>query len=65
MGEPSRPLLDIPVRQGRAGLVVVAGLNPLAAVQEAGIPTENRALARLCEVSALSSLTEPHNVTPA
>lgn len=56
MGEPSRPLLDIPVRQGRAGLVVVAGLNPLAAVQEAGIPTENRALARLCEVSELAPL---------
>ncbi len=64
LGEPSRPLLDIPVGQGRAGIVVAAGLNPLAAVQEAGIPTENRALARLCEVAELSDLGEDAAVKP-
>jgi hypothetical protein len=53
VGEPSRPLLEIPVDQGRAGIVVAAGLNPLAAVYEAGIATENRAMARLCEFEAL------------
>jgi repressor of nif and glnA expression len=56
VGEPSRPLVEIPVDQGRAGIVVTAGLNPLAAVQEAGIPTENRALARLTEFGSLVSL---------
>ena len=56
VGEPSRPLLDIPVDHGRAGLIIAAGLNPLAAVQEAGIPCENRALARLCEFGDLVSL---------
>jgi len=56
VGEPSRTVLDIPVSQGRAGLVIAAGLNPLAAVQEAGIPTENRALARLCDFGELVSL---------
>jgi hypothetical protein len=56
VGEPSRPLVEIPVDQGRAGLVVAVGLNLLAAVQEAGIPTENRAMARLCEFETLQPL---------
>ena len=56
LGEPSRPLLEIPVGRGRAGLIVAAGLNLLAAVQEAGIPTTNRAMARLCEFQRLVPL---------
>jgi HTH-type transcriptional regulator, global nitrogen regulator NrpRI len=56
VGEPNRPLLEIPVDQGRAGIVIAAGLNPLAAVQEAGIPVENRAMARLCDFETLVPL---------
>jgi HTH-type transcriptional regulator, global nitrogen regulator NrpRI len=56
LGEPGRPLLEIPVDLGRAGIVIVAGLNPMAAVSEAGIPTENRALARLYDFEALTPL---------
>ncbi|MFO8014978.1 MAG: NrpR regulatory domain-containing protein [Phycisphaerae bacterium] len=56
VGEPSRPLAEIPVGQGRAGLIIAAGLNPVAAVHEAGIRTENRAMARLCEFGELESL---------
>jgi len=56
VGKPSRPLADIPVDRGRAGLIVAAGLNPIAAVQEAGIPTQNRAMARLCEFQDLEPL---------
>jgi HTH-type transcriptional regulator, global nitrogen regulator NrpRI len=56
VGEPSRPLLEIPVGAGRVGVIVAAGLNPLAAVEEAGIPTENRAMARLCEFKTLEPL---------
>jgi HTH-type transcriptional regulator, global nitrogen regulator NrpRI len=56
VGEPSRPLLEIPVAHNRAGIVVAAGLNPLAAVEEAGIPTENRAMARLCDFRKLMPL---------
>ncbi len=58
VGEPSRTLLEIPVGHGRVGIVVTAGLNPLAAVQEAGIPTENRALSRLYEYSDLAPLAK-------
>ncbi|HUW99706.1 MAG: NrpR regulatory domain-containing protein [Phycisphaerae bacterium] len=56
VGQPSRPLFDIPVGPSRTGIVVTAGLNPLAAVQEAGIPTSNRALARLYDFAALTAL---------
>lgn len=58
VGEPNRPLLDIPVEAGRAGLVVAAGLNPLAAVEEAGVPTENRAMVRLAEFRTLEPLVQ-------
>lgn len=56
VGEPNRPLIGIPIVQGRVGIVVSGGLNPLAAIQESGIPTENHALSRLCEYSSLVSL---------
>jgi repressor of nif and glnA expression len=37
VGWPGRPLLDIPVSEGRLGLVVVGGLNPVAILEEQGI----------------------------
>jgi repressor of nif and glnA expression len=54
VGAPGKPLLDIPVSPGRVGLIVAAGLNPVAAVEETGIPTENRAMASLYEFGNLS-----------
>ena len=56
VGRPSRPLAEVPVDVGRAGLIVAAGLNAIAAVQEAGIPTANRAMARLCKFQDLEPL---------
>lgn len=53
VGRPGRTLLDIPVSQGRAGLVVAAGLNPLGAIEEAGIETENHAMATLHDFDRL------------
>jgi repressor of nif and glnA expression len=54
VGIPGKPLLDVPVSQGRVGLVVAAGLNAVAAVEEAGIETENHAMAVLHEFGKLS-----------
>jgi len=53
MGRAGQPLLDIPVAPGRAGLVVAAGLNAMAAVEEAGIETENHAMAAIHEFAEL------------
>jgi len=55
VGIPGHPVLDVPVSHGRVGLVVAAGLNPVAAVEEDGIPTDNRAMAALCEFESLRS----------
>ena len=58
VGRPGRPLLDIPVQQGRAGLIVAAGLNPLAAVEEAGVQTVSHAMAALHEFADLIPASE-------
>jgi repressor of nif and glnA expression len=54
-GKPGHELLDIPVEFGRIGIVVIGGLNPLAAVEEAGIVTHNRALSTLVDYGELRS----------
>lgn len=53
LGKPGQPLLDVPVAQGRVGIILAAGLNALAAVEEAGIETENHAMASLQEFETL------------
>jgi len=37
VGWPGRPLLEIPVSEGRVGLVVIGGLNPVAILEEQGM----------------------------
>ncbi len=58
IGEPNSPLLEIPVGLDRAGLCVVGGLNPIAALEEAGIETRSSAMSDLVEYSKLTSFAE-------
>ncbi len=53
IGSPNQPLLDVPVPQGRAGLLVCGGLNPIAAVVEAGISVTSAAMSTLYEYERL------------
>ena len=53
IGKPGRPLLDIPVSEGRVGMIVAGGLNPIAAVEESGIATENTAMKGLLQFTRL------------
>jgi HTH-type transcriptional regulator, global nitrogen regulator NrpRI len=57
-GKPNQPLLDIPVGADKVGMIVVGGLNPVAAAEEAGVYTENRAMSTLYEYSKLMSFNE-------
>ncbi|OPY64803.1 MAG: Ribonuclease R winged-helix domain protein [Syntrophorhabdus sp. PtaU1.Bin050] len=57
-GKPNQPFLDIPVGVDKVGMLAVGGLNPIAAVQEAGIETENRAMSTLYEYSKLLSFND-------
>ena len=47
LGQPNQPLLDIPVSEGRTGMIVIGGMNPFAAMVEAGIPLELESLSGL------------------
>jgi HTH-type transcriptional regulator, global nitrogen regulator NrpRI len=51
IGQPNRPLLDIPVADGRTGMIAIDGLNPVAVLHEAGIPVELSPLSGLEELS--------------
>lgn len=53
IGSPNQPLLDVPVGQGRVGVVVCGGLNPMAAVVESGIDIASTAMSTLCEFDEL------------
>lgn len=55
IGEPNRPLLEVPVGIDKVGMVIVGGLNPVAAVEESGIPTESKAMSTLHEYSRLTN----------
>ncbi len=52
-GLPNQPLFGIPVSDGHTGMIVVGGLNPIAAVHEAGIPVTLRSLAGLMPCQTL------------
>jgi HTH-type transcriptional regulator, global nitrogen regulator NrpRI len=51
VGRPNCPLLDIPVSEGRTGMITIDGLNPIAALHEAGIPVELNPLSGLEDIS--------------
>ncbi len=56
LGSPNQPLLDIPVSAGRVGLIVAGGLNPIAAIEEAGLATSSHAMHALCDFSRLQKI---------
>ena len=58
IGEPNSQLLEIPVGLDRAGLCVVGGLNPIAALEESGIETTSSAMSDLVEYSELRSFSD-------
>ncbi len=58
VGKPSQPLFEAPVLADRVGLVVIGGLNPLAALEEAGVSTENRAMSGMIEFEELIPWTK-------
>lgn len=53
IGNPNQPLLEMPVAMDKAGMVVVGGLNPIAALEEKGIPTVSKAMSTLYKFSEL------------
>lgn len=57
-GNPNQPLLEIPVSMDKAGMVIVGGLNPIAALEETGISTVSKAMSTLYKFSDLIKFKE-------
>lgn len=49
MGEVSKPLCGVPVDLNRVGMILIGGLNPVAAAVESGIEVENRAMSTVMD----------------
>ncbi len=58
---PQQDCLGIPLSPGRAGLVIFGNLNPVAVLEEEGIPAVSYSMAALCEYSDLVPVTEYEN----
>ncbi len=58
MGHTSEPVCEVPVELNKIGLVLIGGLNPVAAAQEAGIETESRAMSTVMEYRDLIKIEE-------
>lgn len=58
IGQPSRDLLNIPVREGSCGVIVIGGLNPVSIFEERGIPVTYSALSGFMEYEELYSYEE-------
>jgi len=57
-GEPNQPLLDIPVGMDRVGMIIVGGLNPVAAIEESNIQTYTSAISVLYDCRELVNFEE-------
>jgi repressor of nif and glnA expression len=58
IGNPNQPLLEMPVNVDKAGMIIVGGLNPVAALEEAGIPSISKAMSTLYSFSELVPFRE-------
>lgn len=56
IGAESRPLMEMEVGVDRIGVVICAGLNPIAAAEEAGFQTTSRAMSALIDYGRLGAL---------
>jgi repressor of nif and glnA expression len=53
IGEVSKSLCEVPVELNKVGVILLGGLNPIAAAVETGIEVENRAMSTIMEYGDL------------
>lgn len=58
MGNVGEPICEVPVEPSRVGGVLLGGLNPVAAAEEAGIEAQNAAICSVVEYRRLRSFCE-------
>lgn len=57
-GNPSEPVCEVSVHQGKVGLVLAGGLNPVAMAREAGIEVENHSMSTVIDSGNLIKFAE-------
>jgi repressor of nif and glnA expression len=58
IGEVSKPVCGVPVEINKVGMILIGGLNPVAAAVESGIEAENRAMSTIMEYKDLIKFWE-------
>ena len=58
IGNISEPVCEIPIELNRVGIILIGGLNPVAAAVEAGIPCESDAMSVLVDYHRLVAITD-------
>jgi len=58
MGEIGKSVCEVPVEVNKVGMILVGGLNPVAAAVESGIEVENRAMSTVMEYQDLIKFWE-------
>lgn len=58
MGNTSEPVCETPVGINRIGIILIGGLNPVAAAEEAGFKVENHAMSAVVEYQNLVKFEE-------
>jgi repressor of nif and glnA expression len=58
MGDTSQPVCEIPVELNKIGVILLGGLNPVAAAVEAGIAIENSAMSGMVDYNQLIRFEE-------
>lgn len=62
IGNTSENVCEIPVDLNKIGIILIGGLNPVAAAREAGIEAENRSMSTVMEYRDLVSYEDIMNV---
>jgi repressor of nif and glnA expression len=58
MGEVSKPVCEVPVGLNKVGMILIGGLNPVAAAVESGVEVENHAMSTVIEYRDLIKFRE-------
>ncbi len=56
VSEPNTEVLGTPVERDHIGIVAIGGTNPMAAVQEQGIPIRTQALSELIDIDEMETV---------
>jgi hypothetical protein len=58
VGEISKSVCEVPVELNKVGMILMGGLNPVAAAVESGIEVENHAMSTIMEYQDLIRFKE-------